>query len=177
MKKGLVIINTGDGKGKTTAALGMALRTIGNGKKLCIIQFIKSSRLNCGEHKALERLGAEIIKGGVGFTDKTNESESREALKAVFEVASDKIINGNYDMVILDEIIYALNIFDFDISDIISEDKVIDILRNRPDGMHVVLTGRKASENLINFADMVTEMKEIKHHFKSGVKAQVCIEF
>jgi cob(I)alamin adenosyltransferase len=177
MKKGLNIINTGNGKGKTTASLGLALRTVGNGKHVCIIQFIKNSSLNCGEHKALAKLGVEIIPCGVGFTNESRKEENLQCLQNALEISREKIMSDQYEMIILDEIIYAVNIKQFDVSSVITNDIIIDMLREKPERLHIVLTGRGADQSLIDYCDMVTEMHEIKHHYNSGIEAQECIEF
>jgi cob(I)alamin adenosyltransferase len=170
--KGLVIVNTGKGKGKTTAALGLLLRSSGQGMRVVMLQFIKAKTANWGEVRAVPRLDAELIPLGDGFTWMSKDIEHDQALaQEGWQRCREAIESGGYDVVILDEITYC---FKFGWLNI---DEVIDVLKNRPEGQHVVLTGRDAPPELIEFADLVTEMREIKHPYKSGVKAQKGIEY
>ena len=170
--KGLFIIFTGNGKGKTTAAIGQALRMAGHKMRVCIIQFIKSLK-NTGEAKALSELTdtIELHVIGSGFTWKSPKAEVAAAARVGWILARGKIDSGRYDMVILDEITYLLN------NRILDEAEVLTAINHRPESMHVVITGREASPDLIAAADLVTEMKEIKHPFKTGVKAGKGIEY
>ena len=173
MRKGLVIINTGDGKGKTTAALGMMLRAWGRGLKVCAVQFIKSEKARYGEQMAAEKLGIEMVPSGRGFTW-TSKDLGEDAARARhgWEVATDKILSGGYDVVVLDEITYPVRYGWIDVRD------VLDVLRRRPPLQHVVLTGRNAQLELIEYADLVTEMRSIKHPYHDqGIKAQKGVEF
>ncbi len=173
MKKSLLMVNTGNGKGKTTAALGLAFRAIGHGHKVCIIQFIKGS-WKYGETETAARLKDLIDFNimGRGFTFKSDDINKDIALaKKAWETAKNKILSKDYKLVILDEITY---LFSYGILD---EDKAMHFLANRPSEVHILITGRGASEKLINAADMVTEMKDVKHHYKAGIKAQKGIEF
>ncbi len=174
-KKGLLIVFTGNGKGKTTASLGMALRTIGHGHKVAIIQFIKGS-WTTGEEKALKNLSSNISwhSLGEGFTWETQDRvRDEELVKEAWKVAKNYILNESYKLVILDEINIATKLGYLSPDEIIS---FIQSLNNRKN--HIVLTGRGASESIINQADLVTEMKLIRHPFKEqGIKAQACIEF
>ncbi len=173
MKKSLLMVNTGNGKGKTTAALGLAFRAIGHGYKVCIIQFIKGS-WKYGETETAARLKDLIDFNimGRGFTFKSDDINKDIALaKKAWETAKNKILSKDYKLVILDEITY---LFSYGILD---EDKAMHFLANRPSEVHILITGRGASEKLINAADMVTEMKDVKHHYKAGIKAQKGIEF
>lgn len=168
----MVIVNTGNGKGKTTAALGMMLRGWGWEMKVVMLQFIKSARANWGEHRAAQRMGVEILPLGTGFTRKDKSSqEGRSQAVKLWELAINKITSGLYDMVILDELSYPLRY------GWLSSEEVIDVLENRPKGVHIVITGRDILPEFIEFADLVTEMREIKHPFRRGVKAQRGIEF
>ena len=169
---GLVIIYTGNGKGKTTAALGLVLRAWGQDMKVVMLQFIKHSRANFWEHRAAKRIGLEIIPAGTGFirTEKDEEKGKLAALE-LWTVAVEKLISGEYRMVILDEFSYPLQ-FGW-----IAEAEVLETLRERPAGVHVVITGRDMPQGLIDYADLVTEMKEVKHPYRKGVKAQPGIEF
>ena len=174
-KKGLLIVFTGNGKGKTTASLGMALRTIGHGHKVAIIQFIKGG-WTTGEEKALKMLSPNISWHalGEGFTWETqNRVRDEELVKGAWQLAKEFIKDQSYKMIILDEINIATKLGYISPQEIIT---YIQSLNNRKN--HIVLTGRGASESIINQADLVTEMKLIKHPFKEqGIKAQKCVEF
>jgi cob(I)alamin adenosyltransferase len=176
--KGLVLINTGDGKGKTTAALGLALRAAGHDMKILILQFIKSGRL-AGEAKIIkeklwpvidiEQLGEGFIRFKDGRPDPT--SEQVENARDSFKYARDKIESGEYDLIVLDEI---NNLVDYKI---LKVEEVLEAIKGRPEGLCLVLTGRNAPPELIEVADTVTEMKEIKHAFQKGIRARKGIEY
>ncbi|RKY00970.1 cob(I)yrinic acid a,c-diamide adenosyltransferase [Candidatus Poribacteria bacterium] len=170
--KGLILINTGDGKGKTTAALGTALRAAGHGMKVLIVQFIKMAA-RTGELKALKNLpNVEVRPMGKGFILSEEDLErARAAAREAWRFAEEKLRSGEYDLVVLDEINYAVHYGLLDV------DEVIRGLKGRSDRTHVILTGRKAHPKLIEIADTVTEMVEVKHHFKKGIKAVRGIEF
>ena len=174
-KKGLLIVFTGNGKGKTTAALGMALRTIGHGYKVAIIQFIKGG-WTTGEEKALKNLSSKISwhSLGEGFTWETQDRIRDEKLvQGAWELAKEYIRNESYKLIILDEVNIATKLGYLASEEIIT---FLKSLNNRKN--HIVLTGRGASDSIINYADLVTEMKLIKHPFKEqGIKAQKCVEF
>ena len=174
-KKGLLIVFTGNGKGKTTAALGMALRTIGHGYKVAIIQFIKGG-WTTGEEKALKNLSSKISwhSLGEGFTWETQDRIRDEKLvQEAWKLAKEYIKNESYKLIILDEINIATKLGYLTSEEIIT---FLKSLNNRKN--HVVLTGRGASDSIINNADLVTEMKLVRHPFKEqGIKAQKCIEF
>jgi cob(I)alamin adenosyltransferase len=174
-KKGLLIVFTGNGKGKTTASLGMALRTIGHGYKVAIIQFIKGG-WTTGEEKALKNLSSNISwhSLGEGFTWETQDRIRDEKLvQEAWKLAKQYIKNESYKLIILDEINLATKLGYLASEEIIS---FLKSLNNRNN--HIVLTGRGASESIINYADLVTEMKLISHPFKEqGIKAQKCVEF
>jgi cob(I)alamin adenosyltransferase len=170
--KGLVLVNTGDGKGKTTAALGVLLRAWGRGMRVVMLQFIKAKTANWGEIRAARKMGVEIIPLGDGFTWTSHDIEKDRALaEECWRQCRERIQSGDYDIVIMDEMTYC---FKFGWLDV---DEVIDVLRNRPPDAHVIITGRDAPSELIEFADLVTEMREVKHPYKSGIKAQPGIEF
>ncbi|MCL6610407.1 MAG: cob(I)yrinic acid a,c-diamide adenosyltransferase [Peptococcaceae bacterium] len=171
-KKGLVMVFTGNGKGKTTASLGMALRAWGQGMKVLMLQFIKGHRVY-GELTAAAKLeGMEIRPMGDGFITSGGRLElHRQAARNALEEARREITGGRWDMVILDEIIYAVGF------NLLSEEEMLDLISLKPPGMHLVLTGRNAPQSLIDRADLVTEMKEIKHPYARGVKAQKGVEF
>ena len=173
-EKGLIIINTGQGKGKTTAALGMVLRTIGHNKKVAIIQFIKGG-WEPGESLALKIFGDKLKfhAFGEGFTWETQDrNKDINLVNSSWRKALIYIKDPKYKLIILDEIIVAIKL------GYIDEDEIINGINLRPEFTHVVLTGRGASKKLINSSDLVTEMKLIRHPFKEqGVKAQKGIEY
>ena len=173
MKKGLLIVNTGDGKGKTTAALGMVLRSWGRGFRICMIQFIKAETGQWGEIKAAKKLGIEWYKTGDGFTwDSKNMDETTAHALHGWEIAKEKIASNQYDLIVLDEFTYALQ-FGW-----LNTSEVLEWLRlHRPPNLHLVITGRSAPEALIEQADLVTDMQPIKHPYDQGVLAQPGIEF
>jgi len=171
-RKALVIVYTGNGKGKTTAALGMLLRAWGRGMKVCMLSFIKQETANFGEERAARKLGIELIPLGGGFTWLSKDIEKDKALaRRCWELCKEKIASGEYDIVVLDEITYPITYGWLDV------DEVIAVLRDRPANLHVVITGRDAHEKLIEYADLVTEMREVKHPFESGTRAQPGVDF
>jgi cob(I)alamin adenosyltransferase len=173
MKKGLLVVFTGNGKGKTTAALGMALRAAGHGMRVLILQFIKGA-WPYGELEALERFEEIQIKPlGTGFTwKKDNQDEDRELAKKGWEQAVDEIRKADYDIIVLDELNVVLSY------GLLALEPVLDALSNRPQGLHVVVTGRNGPQELIQIADLVTEMRLVKHPYHDqGIKAQKGIEF
>jgi cob(I)alamin adenosyltransferase len=175
-KKGLIIVHTGPGKGKTTAALGTALRAVGQGLKVLMIQFIKGS-WHYGELDAARMLGVDhlkIIPMGRGFVKVGAEKPDPEDVRLVEEAwkfAADQIQYGAYDLIVLDEINYAITY------KMLDPGKVVEVLKNKPEGIHVILTGRNAHPALVELADLVTEMREIKHPYQQGVQAQRGIEY
>ena len=175
-EKGLVIVYTGNGKGKTTAALGMALRAIGYDHKVCMLQFIKGS-WHYGEMDSSKKLepNFELIavgKGFVGILDDNSPREEHEKYAAeAVRICREKIFSEEYDVIILDEVNYAINLGLIDVQEIIK------IIKEKPSDLDLVLTGRDVKEEIVELADLVTEMKEIKHPFKSGIKAKKGIDF
>lgn len=174
-RKGLVIVHTGNGKGKTTAALGLALRAWGQGLRILILQFIKGG-WKYGELKAIaalaprlkiEQLGEGFVKGAAGDEKEKHCAAARETL----ERAKSEITAGNWDMMILDEINYAVKF------GLITEEETLALIEIKPEEMHLVMTGRDAKEEIIARADLVTEMREIKHPHQKGIKAQKGVEF
>ena len=165
-EKGLVIVYTGNGKGKTTAALGMALRAVGYEHKVCMLQFIKGS-WHYGEIDSSKKLepNFELIpvgKGFVGILDDNSPREEHEKYAAeAVKICREKIFSGKYDVVILDEVNYAINL------DLIDVQDIIKIIKEKPFELDLVLTGRNVREEIVELADLVTEMKEIKHPFLS----------
>ena len=174
-RRGLVIVHTGDGKGKTTAALGLALRAFGAGLKVLILQFIKGKKKS-GELKAVDVLKnfsptIEVKQCGLGFITKENFSEQKKTARAALELAKTEILSGAWDLIILDEINYSVKFGLLDAEDI------SELIKIRPPELHLVFTGRDALPELIDAADLVTEMKLLKHPFQKGIAAQAGIEF
>ncbi len=173
VRKGLVVINTGNGKGKSTAAFGVMLRAWGRGMKVCAVQFIKSEKVKYGEQMAADKLSIEMVPSGRGFTW-TSKDLSEDAAKARhgWELAKARILSGEYDVVVLDEVTYPIRY------GWLSVDEVLDALRRRPPMVHVILTGRDAQPELVEYADLVTEMRQVKHPYHDqGIKAQKGVEF
>jgi len=173
-RKGLIIVHTGEGKGKSTAAFGLALRACGNKMNVFIMQFMKG-KWKTGERKSLEKLApvVEIAALGDGFTwDTQNQEQDKATAQKALDIVREKLSSGRYQMLILDEINYVLD-YKF-----LDEEEVLDLLRSKPEMTHIVCTGRNASAKLIELADMVTEMKCVKHPFsEQGIPAQKGIEF
>jgi len=172
-KRGLVLVNTGDGRGKSTSAFGLILRMLGRNKSVALIQFLKHETGQWGEIRALQRLGLDPIKTGDGFTWTSKDLDETEA-KALhgWEIAKGKIISGEYDMVVLDEFTYLL---DFGWLD--TDETIAWLKANKPAEQHLVITGRNAPQALIDYADTVSEMVKVKHAFDAGIKARAGIEF
>ncbi len=172
-ERGLIIVHTGKGKGKSTAAFGMIFRAIGHGFKVGIVQFVKGE-WETGERDILENYPDQVtIKAmGEGFTWETQDRERDiQSAKAAWEEAKKMIANPDIKMILLDELNIVLR---YDYLDL---DDVIEVLKNKPESTHVIITGRNAKDELIDLADLVTEMELIKHPFRSGVKAQPGVEF
>lgn len=174
-RQGLILVNTGNGKGKTTAALGVGMRAWGQGFKVLVMQFIKGN-WKYGELQAAERMGPDFVirQMGEGFVKGCNEDEKiqhQQAAKEALAVAGAEMVSGTWDMIILDEINYAIKF------GLVSLDEVLVLLKGKPSALHLVLTGRDVHPEIIEIADLVTEMKEIKHPYKKGIKAQQGIEF
>lgn len=170
-RRGLVIVNTGDGKGKSTAAFGLALRAHGRGKAVKIFQFMKVPTARFGEHRMFEQLGIPIEGLGDGFSWKSQDLEhSAQLAREGWQKASAAILSGEHFLVVLDEITYP------PIYGWMPLDDVLQTLRQRPAHVHVVLTGRRCPPEIMALADTVTEMTKIKHAFEAGVPAQRGIE-
>jgi len=176
--KGLLMLNTGDGKGKTTAAIGVMVRAAGREMECCMIQFMKSKTDRYGEHESFEKLGIEVHTMGDGFTWDTNDkSQDIKTSEETWALCVDKMRSGDYDLLVFDELLYVLSYGFLDIDDVIAE--IRDIHAKQPH-LHLILTGRNvdnALQKMIDEADLVTEMKEIKHPFHQGIFAQQGIEF
>ena len=169
-RHGLIIVHTGDGKGKTTAALGLAIRAFGAGLKVLILQFIKGGRRS-GELEALAALKIEVRQLGLGFITEENFTEQKKSARAAFEMARAEISSGEWDLIVLDEINYAVKF------GLLNATELLELIKIRPPQMHLVFTGRDALPELIDAADLVTEMKLVKHPFSRGIAAQAGIEF
>ena len=169
---GLVIVNTGEGKGKTTAALGVIFRAWGRDMRVRMFQFIKNTSARFGEHRAAGKLDILIEALGDGCTRGSKDMDRTTALALEqWRRCKEAILNGGEDIIVLDEFTYPMHYGWIPVAD------VIDTLKRRPDPMHVVITGRYAPKELIEYADLVTEMKSIKHPYHDqGVKAQLGIE-
>jgi cob(I)alamin adenosyltransferase len=173
MRKGLVIVNTGNGKGKTTAALGMLLRAWGRDMRVCVVQFIKAETGQWGEIKAARKLGIEWLSTGDGFTWTSRDiDETIARARHGWEIAQQKISSGAYDLIVLDEFTYALHYEWLDTRQVIEWLKIY-----RPPELHLVITGRNAPPALIEFADLATEMTLLKHPYEQGIGAQPGVEF
>ena len=174
-RKGLILINTGPGKGKTTAALGTGLRAVGCGMRVLMLQFLKGSWhygeldgvLPFGDNFILKQLGRGFVKVGGAETD----PEDLKMVEAAWEESRQAILSGEYDLVILDEINYAISY------GMLDPEKVAATLLERPEMVHVILTGRNAHPRLVEIADTVTEMREVKHAYQKGILAQRGIEY
>lgn len=171
--KGLIAVFTGNGKGKTTAALGLAFRALGHDHRVCVIQFIKGS-WKYGELEAARHFQPllDFHVMGRGFTWKSDDLEKdKAAAREAWEFAVQTIRADKHELVILDELTYLSHY------QIIAEEEILAVLKDKPPAMHIAITGRYASESLIALADLVTEMREIKHPFQNGIKAQKGMEF
>jgi cob(I)alamin adenosyltransferase len=170
-RRGLVLVNTGDGKGKSTAAFGLALRAHGRGKLVKVYQFMKVPSARFGEHRVFEQLGLPIEGLGDGFSWKSRDLEhSAQLAREGWERAAQAIMAGEHFMVVLDEITYPIRYGWLDLQ------AVLTVLTQRPSHVNVVLTGRGCPQEIVDVADTVTEMTLIKHHFNAGVPAQRGIE-
>jgi len=173
-KKGLLIVNTGDGKGKTTAALGVLLRAWGRDMRVGGIQFFKHENANYGELRALARMGVKLTPMGDGFTWTSRDLDETQA-KALhgWTVAQEQIKSEAYDIFLLDEFTYVMQFGWLDTAEVVAW-----LVANKPPMLHLIITGRDAPQALIEVADLVTEMREVKHPFKDqGLKAQPGVEF
>jgi cob(I)alamin adenosyltransferase len=174
--KGLVIVYTGDGKGKTTAALGMAFRSAGHRYRVAVVQFIKGT-MRAGEEVAAEMLSPYIdwTISGRGFTagpwNKASQEEHLAAGREAFRIATEKVTSGEFRMVILDEVLGAVK------AGLVTTEQLLDLIAAKPPAVHLVLTGRGAPQEIVDAADLVTEMRPIKHPYEQGIVAQKGVEF
>ena len=170
-RRGLVLVNTGDGKGKSTAAFGLAIRAHGRGKPVKVFQFMKVPSARFGEHRTFEKLGLPIEGLGDGFSWKSKDLEqSAQIAREGWQKARAAILGGDYFLVVLDEITYPL------VYGWIPLEEILQTLRERPAHVHVVLTGRRCPQEIIDVADTVTQMNLVKHAFNQGIPAQRGIE-
>jgi cob(I)alamin adenosyltransferase len=174
-RRGLILINTGPGKGKTTAAMGTALRAVGNGMRVLMLQFLKGS-WHYGELDAVEAFGGRWVmkqmgRGFVKVGGAETDPEDVQMVEAAWDEARAAILSGEWDMVVLDEINYAIGY------KMLDPEKVAATLREKPEMVHVILTGRNAHPLLVELADTVTEMREVKHAYQKGILAQRGIEY
>lgn len=168
----LVLVNTGDGKGKTTAAMGTVLRALARGWRVAVVQFLKSGRWHSGEVRLLTELGAEWQTMGDGFTwDADDLDRSAEIAREAWLLGKEAIASGAYNLVLLDEITYPINWGWIDGSDVVSA------IGQRPRHVNVILTGRDAPGELVSIADTVSEVRKVKHAFDAGVRAAKGIDF
>jgi cob(I)alamin adenosyltransferase len=175
VRRGLIIVNTGPGKGKTTAAMGTALRAVGNGMRVLMLQFLKGS-WHYGELDAVKAFGDSFImkQMGRGFVKVGGAETDPEDVRLVEEAwteAEKEILSGTWDLVVLDEINYAITY------KMLDPQKVVETLKKKPEMVHVILTGRNAHPDIIEVADTVTEMREVKHAYTKGIQAQRGIEY
>src|SRR6266404_8924255 len=175
VRRGLIIVNTGAGKGKTTAAMGTAFRAVGNGMKVLMLQFLKGSwhygeldaAAKFGDNFIMKQMGRGFVKVGGAETD----PEDIKLVERAWDEAQQAILGGAWDLVILDEINYAITYGMLDPA------KVVEVLKRKPEQVHVILTGRNAHATIVELADTVTEMRQVKHAYEKGVMAQRGIEY
>ncbi|MCM3245849.1 cob(I)yrinic acid a,c-diamide adenosyltransferase [Cytobacillus pseudoceanisediminis] len=177
-QKGMLLVYTGDGKGKTTASLGVVLRAIGRGMKVKYYQFIKSPERTYGEQLALRKLGVETVQLGIGFTWKKTPEEHRQALAIAWQTVKHELKDETTDVLVLDELNNALAITRFPIDDVLPLSEVVDAIQNRPKKMHLVITGRSAHPAILELADLVSTIDATKHYYaEQDVKAMKGLEF
>ena len=180
-RRGLLIVYTGNGKGKTSAAMGAVLRALGHGWKVLVIQFFKGDwPVVFGEVEMGKRLAPqlEVLQLGKGFVkamgDKKPFAEHQAAAKEALRIAKEQIASGAYDLIVLDEIVYAI---DYAGVQLVSIEEVLDLIEAKPPSLHLILTGRNAPQALIDRADLVTEMREIKHPWQQKIPAQQGVDY
>jgi cob(I)alamin adenosyltransferase len=175
VRRGLIIVNTGPGKGKTTAAMGTALRAVGNGMKVLMLQFLKGS-WHYGELDAVQAFGDKFVmkqmgRGFVKVGGAETDPEDVRMVEEAWDEAAKAILSSEWDLVVLDEINYAISY------KMLDPEKVAELLRQKPPMVHVILTGRNAHPTITDLADTVTEMREVKHAYQKGIMAQRGIEY
>ena len=172
-KRGLVLVNTGEGKGKTTAAFGVILRMLGRKKRVALIQFLKHEGGQWGEIRALAQLGLDAVKTGDGWTWTSKDiDESQSKALHGWEIAKARISSGDYDLVVLDEFTYLLDFGWLDTAEVLAW-----LAAHKPENLNLIITGRGAPQALIDYADTVTHMTKIKHAYDAGIPARAGIEF
>ncbi len=177
-QKGMLLVYTGNGKGKTTASLGVTLRAIGRGMNVKYFQFIKSPERTYGEQIALRKLGVETVQLGIGFTWTKTPEEHREALRNAWQIVKEELKNPSTDLLVLDELNNALAISRFPIEDVLPLAEVLEAIQNRPEKMHLVVTGRSAHPTLLEMADLVSSVEATKHYYEEqDVTAMKGLEF
>lgn len=178
MRQGMLLVYTGDGKGKTTASLGVTLRAIGRGMNVQYYQFIKSPTRSYGEQIALRKLGVETVQLGVGFTWTKTPEEHRQALKKAWDIVKKALADETIDLLVLDELNNALAISRFPVDDVLPLAEVLEAIQHRPKHMHVVVTGRSAHPSLLAIADLVSTIDATKHYYEEqDVTAMKGLEF
>ena len=173
----MVLLYTGQGKGKTTAAIGLCIRALGWEKKVCMIQFLKSPDFESGEIKSLKKLNIELYQTGIGYSWTKTPQQQIECIQKAWRLCKEILLCGKYDMVILDEIVNVFCMKTLCVSDFLTEQDLIAVLQNTKKTMDIVLTGRNASKKLIEYVDLVTEMKAVKHYYQKGIKAIKGLEY
>lgn len=168
----LVLVNTGDGKGKSTAAFGTVIRAVARGWKVAVVQFLKSGEWQVGEEKVARQLGVDWWTVGDGFTwDSEDMDESQAIAEAGWERAKEVIASGDYDLVVLDEVTYPIN------WGWIELDEAVQVVSGRPESVNLILTGRDAPSEIVELADTVTEMRKVKHAYEKGIMARRGIDY
>ncbi|MEK4227969.1 cob(I)yrinic acid a,c-diamide adenosyltransferase [Solibacillus sp. FSL H8-0538] len=176
-RKGLLLVYTGEGKGKTTASLGLTVRAIGRGLNVRYMQFIKSPERTYGEQIALRKLGVETEQLGIGFTWTKTPEEHRAALAIAWSKVKAALADDSIDVLVLDELNNALAITKFPVDDVLPLEEVLQAIQNRPSAMHLVVTGRSAHPSLLALADLVSTIEPTKHYYEEGIPAVKGLEF
>jgi cob(I)alamin adenosyltransferase len=170
--RSVVIVNTGHGKGKTTAAMGTLIRAVARGWKVCVVQFIKSGKWRVGEAQIAKQLGVDWWTIGDGFSWESDDLDESEAVaRSAWDAARQKVSSGEYHLVVLDEITYPMN------WGWISSEEVASVIRDRPPHVNVIATGRDAPPELVEVADTITEMTKVRHAYDRGVRARRGIDY
>lgn len=173
----MILVNTGDGKGKTTSAFGLTIRALGGGMKVCVIQYLKALGFKTGEREFLLKNDVEVHTMGVGFSWQKSADEQLSALADAWALTKERLADPSYDLIVLDEINNVFATEDFDWRQVMPLDEVLELLRSHEKERHVILTGRNAPDWLIETADLVTEMRCVKHYYNDGTAATKGLEF
>jgi cob(I)alamin adenosyltransferase len=174
---GINIVLTGNGKGKTTSAMGMVLRALGQEQRVCVVQFIKSSTLTYGEITILNRLGVENFQMGAGFTWVAEKENTIATTKEAWELAVAKIFSNQYDLIVLDEINHVLNFPNTIGESVVAPEQLVDVMNRKPQNLTLVLTGRYAHPLVIGAAHTVSDIQCVKHHYQQGIVSAKGIEY